>query len=302
MTVILQEITDRVASGAALDGRDFEALWSTDDLVRLGMLADDARRRRFGATVTYVRVADFGVNDLGGADVPSNAGECRVVAPAAELIAHLDAIAAFVARAGAVPVTAGHLEEFVALGSQSTPALRSLAGTGVTGLACAAVDRLPHAEQAVAAALDSGLSIARFVVEHPTQTSPWPLLERVRLVQRSTGAVRAFAPLPRHVDDNLPTTGYADVKAVALARLALPDVERIQVDWARYGAKLSQVALVFGANDIDTTIDDDGAATGWRRAAGQEIVRNIQAASLTPVERDGRFVNRTTAPTARMGE
>lgn len=301
MTAIFDEITGRVTSGAALDGREIEALWSTYDLVRLGMLADEARRRRFGGTVTYVRVADFAPEDLAAADVPLDAGECRVVAPAAELLSRLDAIADLVKRAGAVPVTAGHLEEFVALGPQCASALRSLADIGVAGLAYAAVDRLPQAEQAVSAALESGLSVARFVVERPQTSSPWPMLERVRMVQRSTGAVRAFAPLPRHHDDALPTTGYTDVKIVALARLALPDVERIQVDWARCGAKLSQVALLFGANDIDTVTGENGLATGWRRALPQEIVRNIQAASLTPTERDGRFVARPT-PAAKAGE
>ena len=48
-----------------------------------------------------------------------------------------------------------------------------------------------------------------------------------------------------------PTTGYDDVKMVALARLAAPNIPSIQVDWPRYGPKLAQVALTFGADDLD---------------------------------------------------
>jgi 2-iminoacetate synthase ThiH len=111
----------------------------------------------------------------------------------------------------------------------------------------------------------------------------------VRELQRVTGSVRAFAPLPRRLDPSQPTTGYWDSKVITLSRLALNDVEDIQVDWALYGPKLAQVALLFGANDVDGVSPDDDAGTGRRRAPLEEIVRNIRAASLEPVERDGRY-------------
>jgi 2-iminoacetate synthase ThiH len=49
------------------------------------------------------------------------------------------------------------------------------------------------------------------------------------------------------------------------------------------------VALTFGADDIDGVSGSDAAPEGRRRAPLEEIRRNIQAAGLTPVERDGRF-------------
>ena len=63
----------------------------------------------------------------------------------------------------------------------------------------------------------------------------------------------------------------------------------IQVDWALHGPKLAQVALTFGADDVDRVSPVDDVAEGRRRAPLEEIRRNIRAGSLDPVERDGRF-------------
>jgi 2-iminoacetate synthase ThiH len=56
-----------------------------------------------------------------------------------------------------------------------------------------------------------------------------------------------------------------------------------------HGPKPAQVALLFGANDVDDVSVDDAGSTGPRRAPLEEIRRNIEAASQEPVERDGRF-------------
>jgi 2-iminoacetate synthase ThiH len=66
-------------------------------------------------------------------------------------------------------------------------------------------------------------------------------------------------------------------------------VPAIQVDWARHGPKLAQVALLFGASDLDRVSPSDAAPLGHRRAPLEEVERNIRAAFLQPVERDGRF-------------
>jgi aminodeoxyfutalosine synthase len=86
-----------------------------------------------------------------------------------------------------------------------------------------------------------------------------------------------------------PTTGYDDVKTVALARLAAPNIPHVQVDWLRYGPKLAQVALTFGADDIDDVTASDVAPDGRRRAPLEEVRSNITAAGFEPAERDGRF-------------
>ena len=101
--------------------------------------------------------------------------------------------------------------------------------------------------------------------------------------------IPAFAPLPRTMNPAVPTTGYDDVKRVALARLLLDNVPSIQVDWSLYGPKLAQVALTVGADDVDAVSPVDDMAEGRRRAPLEEIRRNIRAAGLEPVERNGRF-------------
>jgi aminodeoxyfutalosine synthase len=138
-------------------------------------------------------------------------------------------------------------------------------------------------------AMKAGLVVSRFTVNLPYSAGPWDVLERVRGLQERGGSVRAFAPLPRTQDAAQPTTGYADVKAVALARLALDPVTSIQVDWTLHGPKLAQVALLFGADDVDNVSPAGEGPGGRRRSPLEEIRRNITAASQRPVERDGRF-------------
>ena len=116
------------------------------------------------------------------------------------------------------------------------------------------------------------------------------LTQAARLVSEHP-ELRAFAPLPRKAAGAAPSTGFEDVHLVALARLLVP-VDHIQVDWALYGPKLAQVALTFGADDVDDVSALDEVVEGRRRAPLEEIRRNIRAASGEPVERDALFGQR----------
>jgi aminodeoxyfutalosine synthase len=91
------------------------------------------------------------------------------------------------------------------------------------------------------------------------------------------------------VNPAAPTTGYDDVKRVALARLVVDNVPSIQVDWSIYGPKLAQVALTVGADDVDAVSPLDDLGEGKRRSPLEEIRRNIRAAGLESAERNGRF-------------
>jgi 2-iminoacetate synthase ThiH len=64
----------------------------------------------------------------------------------------------------------------------------------------------------------------------------------------------------------------------------------VQVDWRRYGPKLAQVALGVGADDLDGVTPIDDAALGPRRAAAEDVRRNIVSAGFTAAERDGRWI------------
>ena len=153
----------------------------------------------------------------------------------------------------------------------------------------APIDRLQDARRSIEEVNIAGLSLARLTVEQLPSADPLPLLKQVHQLQRAVAVVRAFAPLPRRVNPAAPTTGFEDVKHVALARLVADNVPSIQVDWSLYGPKLAQVALTVGADDVDGVSAEDETSEGRRRAPLEEIRRNIIAAGQQPVERNGRF-------------
>lgn len=293
MTSVLDELESAAAAGRPLGLDQLRALLDANDLVRIGMLADQVRRRRHGTTATFVRVAQVAIDAVRTAEVPAAAGELRLTGTPASAAEAIEATRALVARAGRVPVTAWSLADLERI-AQGPHALAALVGqlhdAGLSAIAEAPIDALPDPVAAVSALVAGGGALARVTVQRPAgHDEVFATLQQVKRVQKATGAVRAFAPLPRLVDDRAPSTGYDDVKAVALARLLLEAVPSIQVDWQIHGPKLAQVALLFGADDLDAVSPDEGGEMGRRRAPLEEVRRNIVAASFTPVERDGRW-------------
>lgn len=292
MATVLGEVSSQVLAGQPIPGETLEALWSsTADLVALGMVADEARRRRHGGRTTFVRVVEVPFDAVGTWVVPSSAGEVRLVGAPASADAAIEAVSLAAERAAGIPVTGFTLAALTPLaGSPAavTELLADLARAGLAAVAEAAVDQHADLRRDVAAVREAGCAIARFTIGRWPDDSPVGVLQQVRALQKATGMVQCFAPLSREVDPGRPTTGYDDVKVVALSRLALDNVGSIQVDWRLYGPKLAQVALLFGADDIDGVSPENDAPHGPRRAPLEEILRNIRAASLEPVERDGR--------------
>jgi hypothetical protein len=256
------------------------------------MIADEVRRARHGNRTTFVRVADLRLPILEGdaSTWPEAARELRLAGRFPGIEAATATIRRVVTAAGGVPVTGfslADLERSAGSPDRLTAWLAALAEAGLAAVAEAPLDRLATPSSSLAAAAAAGLPVARLVLDAPP-TGGGPLAA-VRLVQSlgaAVHAVQAFAPLARRAAE--PTTGYGDVKAVALARILL-DLPHVQVDWALHGPKLAQVALTFGADDVDNVSPVEEVAEGRRRAPLEEIRRNIRAASLEPVERDGRF-------------
>lgn len=271
-------------------------LLDTPDLISIGVGADDARRARHQNRVTFVRVLDVPLHAAAAAAVPAAAGEVRVTGAVESSDRAVQAIAALSRIAGGTPLTGFALHDLEALAGREDVALSELAArlrrAGMDAVAEAAVDRLRDPRAALRAAHDGGLGIARLTIE-TTPRDAIALLDRVRAAAAGLppGVAPAFAPLPRTLDPAMPTTGYDDVKLVAIARLFLDNIDTIQVDWSLYGPKLAQVALTFGANDLDAVPLDPPNVNllGPRRAPLEEVRRNIRAASLEPVERNGRF-------------
>ena len=124
-------------------------------------------------------------------------------------------------------------------------------------------------------------------------------LLKLRALQDETGGFSAFIPLAFHsgntqLDDLPETTAYDDLKTLAIARLLLDNFEHIKAYWVMIGEALAQVALSFGADDLDGTIIEEkithmaGArsAKGLSQAAMQRLIR---AAGFHPVQRDSFY-------------
>lgn len=273
---------------------EFEQLLASADLLTVGQTADAARRGRHGDRATYLTV--FEVSVEGGApetiDVPEAAREVRLTGRPASLDAAVAAVTAVRAAAGDRVLTGFSLADMVDLARAEGITLRDaaakLSGAGLTSLAEVPVDRLDDLQKTVREVTAGGLQAWRAVVERAAWETRLDLIERVAALQRETGALRAFAPLPRIDDREAPSTGFDDVRTIAAARL-LSDVPHIQVDWSLYGPKLAQVALTYGADDIDGVSSVDDTGLGWRRAPVADVERNIRAAGQEPAARDGRY-------------
>jgi aminodeoxyfutalosine synthase len=289
----------RVAAGGALSDTDVETLAESVDILTLGMLADDARRRAHGADTTFVRVHDVDLAAVtGDLTIQPSAREVRVRGLWTAAPGTSAALRAVVAAAGPTPVSAfslADLEQAAEAGELSlADILQAVRHAGVSLVAEAPIDALVQAEACLDAVRAAGLGLARLTVaRNGDRASRVALVKRAAELQHALGWIRSFAPLPRQWDPAMPTTGYEDVRQVALARLVADNIPSIQVDWALYGPKLAQVALTVGADDVDSVSASDETPDGRRRAPIEEIRRNIEAAGLAAVERDGAY--------ARMG-
>lgn len=273
---------------------EFEQLLSSADLLTVGQTADAARRERHGDRVTYLTVLEVDVEAGAPAaiDVPDAAREVRLTGRPASIDAAVAAVTAVRVAAGDRVLTGFSLADIVELARAEGVALRDAAGrlsaAGLASLAEVPVDRLEDVQSAVREVTAGGLQAWRATVERAAWEARLDLIERVAALQRETGALRAFAPLPRVDDRDAPSTGFDDVRTIAAARL-LSDVPHIQVDWSLYGPKLAQVALTYGADDIDAVSSVDETGLGWRRAPVADVERNIRAAGHEPAARDGHF-------------
>jgi len=272
---------------------ELTSLAHSHDIISIGVLADEMRRTLHGAKTTFVRVASVDV--ASGAPVARSpaAGELRIGGVPASRAAAVARVREVAAAAAGVAVTGFSLADLEALAARDGVTLRALLeelrAAGLELVAEAPIDRLQDPRRSIEEVNIAGLALARLTVHQSPSADPMPLLKRVADLQRSVAVLRAFAPLPRRMNPAAPTTGYDDVKHVALARLVVDNVPSIQVDWSLYGPKLAQVALTVGADDVDAVSAEDDMTDGRRRAPLEEIRRNILAAGLEPVERNGRF-------------
>ena len=121
-------------------------------------------------------------------------------------------------------------------------------------------------------------------------------LIRLREQQDKTGGFQTFIPLAFHpentgLNDIKKPSGVMDLRMIALSRLMLDNFDHIKAYWIMLGEKIAQVALAFGADDIDGTVvheliyHDAGASTPEGLTVAQ-LHHLIREAGREPVERD----------------
>ena len=129
-------------------------------------------------------------------------------------------------------------------------------------------------------------------------------LERLRALQDETGGFLTYIPLAYHPDHNelgeemgrvgTATTGYEDLKNIAVARLFLDNLPHVKTHWPMVTPFLSQIALSFGCDDVEGTVvyeriyHEAGAHTDMHMPY-LDLVRLIRGAGKRPVERDSLY-------------
>lgn len=123
-------------------------------------------------------------------------------------------------------------------------------------------------------------------------------LFRLRDLQDRTGGFQAFIPLAYHpknteIGGNY-SSGLDDLRTIAASRLILDNFDHIKAYWIMLGEKISQVALLFGADDIDGTVIEEkithsAGATSTECMEIDELVYLIKKANKIPVERDAFY-------------
>lgn len=123
-------------------------------------------------------------------------------------------------------------------------------------------------------------------------------LLKLRDLQDRTGGFQAFIPLSYHPDNTdiggSGASGIDDLKTIAISRLVLDNFDHIKAYWVMLGEKVSQVALGFGADDLDGTIVEEKItySAGGKSRRGitpVELRQMIKKAGRRPVERDSFY-------------
>lgn len=152
-------------------------------------------------------------------------------------------------------------------------------------------------------------------IETPEERVEHMLL--LRDLQDRTKGFSAFIPLAFHPDNtalsHLPKpTGFDDLKTIAISRLLLDNFDHIKAYWIMLTPRIAQIALRFGADDMDGTVIEekiyhDAGATTPQHMTRAELERLIRAAGRAPIERDTLYqpVDRSKMPlppSARHGD
>lgn len=151
--------------------------------------------------------------------------------------------------------------------------------------------------QAHALGLSSNATMLYGHIETPAERVEHLLALREQ--QDLSGGFSAFIPLAfhpenTHLGDRARTTGLDDLRMAAASRLLLDNFPHIKAYWIMLGPKVAQVALNFGADDLDGTIVEerithDAGATTAKGMTEVELRHLITSAGFVPVRRDSFY-------------
>jgi len=121
-------------------------------------------------------------------------------------------------------------------------------------------------------------------------------LLRLRALQDETGGFQTYIPLAFHPEntemaDVRPPTGVDKLREISIGRLLLDNIPHVKAYWIMLTIPIAQMALAFGADDIDGTVVEEkiyheAGATTPQRLSREELVRLVREAGRLPVERD----------------
>lgn len=119
---------------------------------------------------------------------------------------------------------------------------------------------------------------------------------RLRELQDESPGFQAFIPLPflpenTRLDHLKRTSSIDDLKTIAVSRLMLDNIDHIKAFWIMLSLPIAQIALEFGADDIDGTVVEErimhAAGAGTEKGISKDtIIKVIKEAGYQPVERD----------------
>ena len=280
----LRPIHEKVLANARLDAGDVAALYGSKDILALGWLANYVRERRHG------NATRFNVDSI----VAAQADESLVVGDDLDRIYR--AIEAAKKSSPQARVSALTVEELAAR-ENAGEVIKNLRQAGADGLIGHSAElflpalrkRLWHqngtAEQRAEVrrrSLAAGLKVPLYIIQRNATSEQ----QAAELLSFREDAGDSFAALSFDPDAttslHLPmTTGMQEMKQIAIARLALDNIAHIRAYWQMLGGKLIQIALRFGASDLDGTSLDPNENVEERK---RELAREITVAGREPQE------------------
>jgi cyclic dehypoxanthinyl futalosine synthase len=121
-------------------------------------------------------------------------------------------------------------------------------------------------------------------------------LLKIRDLQDKTGGFTAFIPWPFQPKNTklnrIPVSGYEYLKTLAVSRIVLDNFKNLQASWVTQGAKIAQMALLFGANDMGSTMLEENvvkAAGVSYQMSEEDIKRLITDLNFIPRRRNNNY-------------